>query len=83
VVVVAENQRGIATGLDDAGACVSLGWFEQLTVEKVGHALEGLLSSAAARRRLSERSRELVDGEGVNRTIDSLLAVRESPSLGG
>lgn len=72
VIVVAENQKGIAQSLDEAGAVVSLGWHEQVSIETVTKEMDKLLRSIDTRLELSERSRSLVDGNGVSRVIEAL-----------
>jgi UDP-2,4-diacetamido-2,4,6-trideoxy-beta-L-altropyranose hydrolase len=78
VIVVAENQKGIAQSLDEAGAVVSLGWHEQASIEALAKEIEDLMRSFGMRRGMSERGRSLVDGNGVSRVIEALQLKADS-----
>jgi len=73
VVVLADNQRNIAEGLDAVGATVNLGSYENLSTAEIAQALTRLLVAAEMRAEMARRGRELVDGEGVARVIDRLM----------
>jgi len=62
-LVLAENQREVATALDAANAA------RQTSVERLTSDLADLLSNDELRRALSRVGRRLVDGYGVNRVI--------------
>ena len=72
ILVVAENQRGIAAGLDKAGAALNLGWYTEVTSGQMAGALLALLSDYDLRLRMSRLGRELVDGLGIQRVIKVL-----------
>jgi UDP-2,4-diacetamido-2,4,6-trideoxy-beta-L-altropyranose hydrolase len=70
LATTADNQRGIAARLAEAGAAVDLGptgGDAALTPETVADALEPLLADGARRRAMSAAGRALVDGRGAPR----------------
>lgn len=68
VLVLAENQRGIAAALSAANAA------RQTTPERLVADLEDLLSNDEIRRVLSQQGRQLVDGHGVSRVATCISA---------
>lgn len=76
IITVAENQRGVGSCLEEAGAAAHLGWFEDLTVESIAESCSVLLHSLLMRKRLSEAGRRLVRGDGA----DKILASMENPA---
>jgi len=71
-VVLAENQRAIARGLEQEGLAVGLGWHGDLRAERIVAAVRELARDAGRRRELSRRGRELVDGQGAPRVLAAL-----------
>ena len=71
-VVLADNQKLIAESLDRAGVAVNLGWHTDLSVKRLAHELEKLISSPTKRRKMSNRGRSLIDGRGAYRVSDML-----------
>jgi len=82
IVILAENQRPIAEGLDRAGVAVNSGWYTDLSSAEITRTLTHLLVEEKQRARMSQRARELVDGKGVLNTLRKLgryrLSVGES-----
>jgi spore coat polysaccharide biosynthesis predicted glycosyltransferase SpsG len=72
LLVLAENQRGIAEGLAEAGVSLNLGWFKQVMDEHVAEALYGLLGDHNLRQQMSRNGREIVDGVGGERVVSAL-----------
>ena len=72
IVILAENQRGIAEGLDEAGASVNLGWHADVTAHDVEEALHDVLSSDKKRIEMAQAAQHLVDGQGVRRVVDTI-----------
>ena len=72
LIDVAENQKAVARELERLGCAIHLGSREEVTAGKIANQLAKLLESPELRRRLSQRSRELVDGGGARR-VASLL----------
>ena len=67
LLVLADNQRPVAGGLDAAEAAVSLGWHEDVAADAIVAGVMQLAGSPDKRARLATRSRELVDGAGATR----------------
>mgnify|MGYP002280287292 CR=1 FL=1 len=65
-----ENQSAIAQQLGKMGITVSLGWYQQLTVNQLTTAISELLSTPKQRQQMSEKGRQLVDGLGSQRVIE-------------
>jgi RimJ/RimL family protein N-acetyltransferase len=72
VIVLADNQRGIADSLGREGIAAPLGWHAGLAVQALTAALAKLLSDESRRRLMSQRGRELVDGLGGERVVRAL-----------
>jgi UDP-2,4-diacetamido-2,4,6-trideoxy-beta-L-altropyranose hydrolase len=72
VLVLAENQQGIAAGLGEAGVVLNLGWYTEASIAQVANTLVGLLEDRGSRRQMSQRGRELVDGLGSERVVKLL-----------
>jgi UDP-2,4-diacetamido-2,4,6-trideoxy-beta-L-altropyranose hydrolase len=70
VLIAAENQYGIARGLDQVGSAICLGWHQDVTSKQIKTNLESLLNDTQGRRELSVRSRKVVDGQGRYRVLD-------------
>ena len=67
IVVLADNQRLIAECLDKMGASIDLGWHESVSAESVTKTLASILDLQQQRIDMSEKGRNLVDGEGAER----------------
>jgi len=72
VMDVAENQRGIASTLQEKGVAVHLGWAADVTPSEIGKRLEELLRSPDARKTMSQRGKNLVDGYGAERVASAM-----------
>lgn len=73
LLVVIENQRSVADGLDKCGAALNLGLHSVLTPRTIGHRVQRLLESKDQRMALSRRGREVVDGDGASRVLSAIL----------
>ncbi len=76
VVVLADNQRLVGQGLQEAEAAVNLGWHDQIEPEEAARTLKALLTSAPRRASLSGKGRELVDGQGCTRVLQEMVRPR-------
>jgi UDP-2,4-diacetamido-2,4,6-trideoxy-beta-L-altropyranose hydrolase len=74
VLITAENQRGIARGLDKVGSAICLGWHQDVTINQIQTNLESLLNDTQGRRELSIKGRKIVDGQGRNRVLDAVYS---------
>ena len=72
IIVVSQNQEGIAIGLENAKVAFSCGWFYELSSNKISNQLKRLVEDRKARKKYSEKGRELVDGLGADRIIDNM-----------
>lgn len=72
IVILAENQRGIASGLDEAGTAINLGWWETVTESEIAGAVESLLQEDERRLEMAGEGQELVDGWGAKRVAQCL-----------
>jgi len=72
VLVLADNQRGIAEGLNNSGASMNLGRCEHFFIEQLSETLSSLLQSSERRYHMSQRGGQLVDGMGADRVAEAL-----------
>ena len=72
VMVLAENQLGIAGGLEQAGVAINLGWSHQVSDTEMAKTLQGLCQARGQRAHMSWLGRQLVDGTGASRVLQSL-----------
>jgi UDP-2,4-diacetamido-2,4,6-trideoxy-beta-L-altropyranose hydrolase len=70
LVVVADNQQGVARELESHGAAESLG--SHIDASRIAAALQRLAADRERRTQFSQRGRELVDGRGAERVLDVL-----------
>jgi len=78
VLILAENQRPIAEGLDKVGVAVNLGWHKDLSSSEIENALLSLISDKPKRAEVVQRAQALVDGSG---SIRLLTELREEKTL--
>lgn len=69
VIILAENQRLVAEGLEQTGAAVNIGWYESLSPKKISQALEKLVFRPQEREKMTGCGRKLVDGRGTQRVL--------------
>ncbi|WZL73747.1 UDP-2,4-diacetamido-2,4,6-trideoxy-beta-L-altropyranose hydrolase [Clostridiaceae bacterium 35-E11] len=65
--IIAENQQGIVNSLATDGYILNLGWYIDITKEKIISEFDKLYKSYETRKFMEERSRSLVDGRGAER----------------
>jgi UDP-2,4-diacetamido-2,4,6-trideoxy-beta-L-altropyranose hydrolase len=75
LVVLAENQEGLANSLAESSACESLGWHRALTPTELAEAIDRLRSDADRRTRLRARAQNLVDGKGAARVLKAMVSM--------
>jgi len=81
-VAAAENQRASARELDRQGCVVHLEETGNIQVEQLAEMIDKLLKSPAARASLSQRGRELVDGNGAKRVIAAIQRASSADEKG-
>ena len=69
LIVVAENQAGIAAGLAREGVSLNLGPHTALDAERIAANLRDWLPDQARRQAMSVGGRRLVDGQGAKRVL--------------
>jgi UDP-2,4-diacetamido-2,4,6-trideoxy-beta-L-altropyranose hydrolase len=74
VLVLAENQRKIAENLDDEGAIINLGWCQNVKDSSITECISELINNPGKVQSMTDNSRNLVDGEGVNRVCDAMIS---------
>jgi RimJ/RimL family protein N-acetyltransferase len=79
LMVLADNQQGVADKLDVQGIMVNLGRASEVAQSAIIDQLRSLADSPIRRREMSERGRALVDGRGAERVVFALK--RESLSI--
>ena len=80
IVVVAENQKGIARGLDEFGTAVNLGWHERVGNSEIESAVGTLLRNERKRHLMAERAPSLVDGRGSERVLKTMCSLTQPAS---
>lgn len=73
-VVVADNQRGIASHLAQIGAALDAGPREDLHPDDISRLVGGLLVDPSRLGQMGRRGRHLVDGRGSSRVVGEMLA---------
>jgi UDP-2,4-diacetamido-2,4,6-trideoxy-beta-L-altropyranose hydrolase len=82
LISVAENQYALARELNNRGCAIHLGKPQDLSAEQVASQLERLLDSIEIRSSLSQRARQLVDGNGAQRVTSIIAAEKFSLRAG-
>lgn len=77
VIILAENQVGVARGLERQGAGLNLGWFDQVTQDKLGQVIKDLAQDHGLRKKLSLGGHQLVDGWGIKRVATLIKAIED------
>lgn len=72
ILILSEDQRGNAQGLDAAGASINLGQGSTVTEAQIVETLEALLIDPSLRETMAHAGRALVDGEGVPRVVSAI-----------
>jgi spore coat polysaccharide biosynthesis predicted glycosyltransferase SpsG len=78
IVVLAENQRGIADGLNEAGTAINLGWHESVNESDIQARVEALLTDDQRRLQMARKAQKLVDGQGARRVLAEIKSKRAS-----
>jgi len=72
-LILAENQKDISESLAKEGASINLGWYHNVTENNIKEKIESLIDGPQEMATMSDKSRRLVDGEGVNRVCDAMI----------
>jgi spore coat polysaccharide biosynthesis predicted glycosyltransferase SpsG len=65
----------IATELDRQGVIINLGWHRDVNIEQISLALQELIGDRAKREIMSNKGRELVDGNGASRVVSEMISM--------
>jgi UDP-2,4-diacetamido-2,4,6-trideoxy-beta-L-altropyranose hydrolase len=71
-------EEPVASSLGAAEAALVLGRLDDLDIEAIAAAVAGILPDKTLRARLSGAAANLVDGNGVERVVDQMLAISSS-----
>lgn len=71
-MVLADNQKDIAESLARAGVSVNLGWYENVSVEKIVQNVKAMMEDPEKRENMTASAHSLVDGLGANRVCHAL-----------
>lgn len=72
LLVIADNQTGVAERMQSLGAARNLGWAHAVSVSAIAEAIRELMIDNDERSRLSRTALELVDGRGTRRVARAL-----------
>jgi spore coat polysaccharide biosynthesis predicted glycosyltransferase SpsG len=75
-IVLEDNQKDISDGVERAGIAISCGWYHKLDATSLAKILVELIHDSNCRSSMSEKAGELVDGLGIDRTLNAMVAVR-------
>ena len=73
--IIADNQTETASDIAEEGLIELLGPAAKVTAETLANGLRKLLNSPERRQHMADNGQELVDGRGVSRVVDELLAL--------
>lgn len=79
LLILADNQRAMATGLAAAGCTVNLGWHEEVTETEIAATVARLSRSRSDRSRMMAIGQQLVDGKGAHTVIRHLESIQLRP----
>jgi RimJ/RimL family protein N-acetyltransferase len=72
LIILAENQRVVSHKLEEAGACINLGWYDETKVGTISKVAENIMKNQKAREAMSTKGRNLVDGNGGSEVVKFL-----------
>lgn len=68
-IVLADNQLGLVRTLAREGAVLNLGWHRRLSARRIASAVSRLMDDVALRRKMSDKGRSMIDGNGTRRVM--------------
>jgi len=72
VIILAENQVGVAKGLDKANATLNCGWFYALSTKQLSAHCEKMIVDRNVRTNYAAKGQQLVDGLGAERLLECI-----------
>ena len=76
LVVLADNQKNVASSLALENAVINLGTVENLNTDKISTALKDIFNDREKRRKMSIAAAKICDGLGVKRVKQKILPMR-------
>lgn len=73
VLTLAENQVEVARSMAEAGIGESLGWYEDVSAEKIAARIVALFKEESKRASMTFNGQRLVDGAGARRVVEKML----------
>lgn len=67
LLVLSDNQRGVAESLGQSGTAKNLGWHENVDANMIAESAAQLINDQNLRKQMSQRASRLVDGQGAVR----------------
>ncbi len=74
-IVLAGNQKDISESLDKEGAIINLGWYQNVKENDITECINELINDPKKIQSMADKSRNLVDGEGVSRVVDTITFI--------
>ena len=73
VITIADNQREIAQNLAEMGLIISVGWWENITIDMLKKVILELIINRNKRKKMSYLGKQLIDGKGIDRIFQAML----------
>lgn len=73
-LIIADNQQGIAKKMDQLGIIKNMGWYNKLLKGKFIEDLTILCNNFIKRKEMCEKSKNAIDGNGVQRIVQELMS---------
>ena len=80
-IILAENQKGISESLDKEGALINLGWYQNVNENDITECINELIDNPRKIQSMTDKGRRLVDGEGVNRVVDTISSIIDNRNI--
>ena len=80
-IATADNQCQIVEEMSKARAAVNAGWHKDITPSMIGENISELICDPKKRSEMSQRARDLVDGNGADRVLKALRNASSSQVL--
>lgn len=74
MIILAENQRGVANELAKLGAVINLGCSNFLSCNDIATAINSIIVSKHRRMEMGEKGQDMIDGNGASRIINAMQA---------
>ena len=77
IIVLAENQVAVGKNLDEVGVATNLGWWNELSAEKIRQQIQTILGDVSRWRAMSTQGQLVVNGYGGQQVVTAIsLGVR-------